>query len=48
MVYMNPVKMGVMIYMNLTKKLGVMFYTNPIKTGCDDLHEPHQKLGVMI
>ena len=34
--------------MNLTKKLGVMIYTNPIKTGCGDLHEPHQKLGVMI
>jgi hypothetical protein len=25
-----------------------MIYTNPTKNWCDDLHEPHQKLGVMI
>jgi hypothetical protein len=25
-----------------------MIHTNPTKTGSDDLHEPHQKLDVMI
>jgi lipocalin len=46
MIYTNEPhqKQDVMIYTNPTKNWVWWYTRTPPKTGCDDLHEPHQKL----